>query len=99
MPKANWFWGPLSPLGLGVALLTVLFVGTGQARRGVGRTLHDTAVAWIQRSGRLPVLDVVPESVGAVAFYERLGWREVGRVRPAWVPPDRRDLLLMVLGS
>ena len=24
MPKANWFWGPLSPLGLGVALLTVL---------------------------------------------------------------------------
>ena len=80
-----------------VVLVTVLFVAASRRRDGVGRALHDTAVAWIRGTGRTPVLDVVPESVGAVRFYERLGWQRVGTVRPAWVPAGREDLLLMAL--
>ena len=80
-----------------LALLTVLFVGLDTLGLGVGARLHDAAVAWIRETGRIPVLDVVPTHARAVEFYRHRGWREIGTVRPDWLPEDRPALTLMVL--
>ena len=82
-----------------LALLTVLFVALESLGSGAGARLHDVAVAWIRDTDRVPVLDVVSTHERAVAFYRRRGWREIGSARPAWLPTDRPDLLLMALDS
>jgi GNAT superfamily N-acetyltransferase len=97
--------GPLLPLwstahGLPASrlgVLTTLFVDPGQRRTGLGRQLHDVAVAWLREAGRGPCLDVVPLHAAATAMYAGLGWVEVGRGRPAWLPADAPDLVAMVL--
>ena len=80
-----------------LAMVSVLFVGLGTVGRGLGGLLLDRAVTAIRESGRVPVLDVVPTHERAVGLYRSRGWREVGRLRPAWLPEDRPDLLVMVL--
>lgn len=80
-----------------LAMVSVLFVGLGTVGRGLGGLLLDRAVAAVRESGRVPVLDVVPTHERAVGLYRSRGWREVGRLRPAWLPDDRPDLLVMVL--
>ncbi len=45
----------------------------------------------------MPVLDVVPKHRGAMNFYRHLGWIDVGRLRPAWLPDDHDDVVLMAL--
>lgn len=79
-----------------IAELAVLFVGTTAIGTGVGGLLHDTAVAWIRSTGRLPVLDVAPAHDRALALYRRRGWREVGEASPPFLA-DYPPLLLMVL--
>ncbi|WP_300012145.1 GNAT family N-acetyltransferase [Pseudonocardia sp.] len=79
------------------AAVTVLFTGAGHRGRGVGGALHDTAVAAIRGSGRLPVLDVLPGHSTAVEMYRHRGWTEIGRARPGWLPAGQPDVLLMVL--
>ena len=79
------------------ALVTVLFVGRGSTGRGVGGALLETATDWIRAEGLTPVLDVVPTHARAVDLYTARGWREVGRLRPTWLPDHRPDLLLMAL--
>lgn len=81
----------------GLAAVSVLFVDTSAAGRGVGSTLLKTAVAHARSLGRTPVLDVVSESTRAVALYERHGWQVVGRARPPWLPDHREPVLLMAL--
>jgi GNAT superfamily N-acetyltransferase len=83
--------------GTDLALLAVLFVGLDTVGQGVGALLHDAAVSWIRGEGKMPVLDVVPTHARAVEFYRRRGWREVGRLRPGWLPADRPALTLMAL--
>lgn len=78
-----------------VAVVSVLFVGLGAVGRGLGGLLLDTAMRSIRESGRVPVLDVVPTHERAVGLYRSRGWHEVGRLRPAWLPDDRPDLLVM----
>jgi GNAT superfamily N-acetyltransferase len=78
-----------------LALVAVLFVGLGAGGQGLGGLLLDTAVAFIRESGRVPVLDVVPEHDRAVGLYRSRGWHEIGRLRPAWLPEDRAALLVM----
>ena len=80
------------------ALVTVLFVGLEHAGRGLGGRLLDTATDWIRAQGRTPVLDVVPTHDRAVALYVSRGWREIGRLRLAWLPPDGPALLVMTPG-
>jgi ribosomal protein S18 acetylase RimI-like enzyme len=46
--------------------------------RGIGRELLGAAADAAQQRGLHPVLDVMAESVAAVALYESLGWRRVG---------------------
>jgi GNAT superfamily N-acetyltransferase len=80
------------------ALVTVLYVGLEHAGRGLGGRLLDTATDWIRDQGRTPVLDVVPTHDRAVGLYVSRGWREIGRLRPGWLPPDRPALLVMTSG-
>jgi len=68
---------------------------------GVGRALLRTAVTGIGRAGLRPCLEVLPVHAAALAMYESDGWREVLRVRPAWLRaaagdevPDVRVLVL-----
>ncbi len=54
-----------------------LYVDPRVQRRGVGRALHDAALAEIaQRGPRNAWLDVLRPNLKARAFYGRLGWRE-----------------------
>lgn len=57
-----------------LAVVARLMVSPAVQGRGVGRDLLAAAVDEAQRSCRRPVLDVVQESVAAVAFYEKAGW-------------------------
>jgi RimJ/RimL family protein N-acetyltransferase len=52
---------------------------TGQ---GVGRAMLETLIHWAERSGVVRKLDlrVVVENVGAIRLYEKLGWRQEGRI-------------------
>lgn len=83
--------------GPSTAEVSVLFNGSAFRGSGVGGLLLDTAVAAIRDSGRTPALDVLPAHSSAVAVYRHRGWVEVGRARPAWLPTDQPDVLLMVL--
>ena len=82
-----------------LAAVSVLFVDPVVTGRGVGSTLLATAVDHARALGRTPVLDVVSESIRAVALYVRHEWQVVGRARPSWLPADREPLLLMALLS
>lgn len=83
--------------GRALAEVSVLFSGSAFRGSGVGGLLLDTAVTAIRDSGRTPALDVLPAHSSAVAVYRHRGWVEVGRARPAWLPADQPDVLLMVL--
>ena len=40
---------------------------------------------------------MVPIHAPAQAMYAAAGWREVGRVRPHWLPAGEPDVVAMVL--
>lgn len=80
-----------------LATVSVLFVARDVRGQGIGKLLLDTAVDWAMQRGRMPVLDVVPKHRGAMNFYQHLGWSDVGRIRPAWLPDDQDDVVLMAL--
>lgn len=83
-----------------VADVPVLFVGLDTLDTGAGGRLHDVAVAWIQHSDRLPVLDVVPTHGRAADGAGSLS-RDAGqpvraalltkpcRIRWGWSPTER----------
>lgn len=58
------------------AQLLRLYVDPGHWGRGVGRRLHDTALAHLRRAGyRVAVMWVLERNVRARAMAERWGWR------------------------
>lgn len=59
-----------------LCVVTRLLVAPGARRLGIGVLLLDEAVGRARRLGLVPVLGV-DEGSGAVAFYERCGWRRV----------------------
>jgi GNAT superfamily N-acetyltransferase len=79
----------------GLACISVLFVDHTCRGAGIGAALLDTATAWIQERGRIPVLDVVTAHREVIDLYRRRGWREAGAAHPAWLPET--SLVLMVL--
>ncbi len=90
--------------GCGVAELgwvATLFVGLDARGRGVGRALLDTVVADIRGAGLRPCLEVLPVHPAALSLYESAGWREVLRIRPAWLRAaagdEGPDVRVMVL--
>jgi GNAT superfamily N-acetyltransferase len=81
--------------------VATLFVDPTVRRLGVGRALLRAAVTGIRSAGLRPCLEVLPVHAAAPAMYESAGWREVLRVRPAWLRacadddvPDVRVLVL-----
>jgi len=84
---------PVERLGV----LGTLFVDPGVRRMGLGRQLHDTAVDWLRDHDLAPCLDVVPIHAAALEMYAGIGWREVARLRPPWLPDGEPDVLAMVL--
>ena len=80
-----------------LGVVGTLFVDPGVRGRGLGRLLHDTAVGWLREHDLGPCLDVVPIHAAAQAMYAAAGWREVGRVRPRWLPYGEPDVVAMVL--
>ena len=78
-----------------------LFVGLGARGLGLGRTLLHTVVRDIRDAGLRPCLEVLPVHAAALALYESTGWREVRRIRPAWLRDaagdDGPDVRVMVL--
>jgi GNAT superfamily N-acetyltransferase len=65
--------------------VATLFVDPAARGLGVGRALLHTAVTGIRAAGLRPCLEVLPVHAAALAMYESGGWREVLRVRPAWL--------------
>jgi ribosomal protein S18 acetylase RimI-like enzyme len=90
--------GPLVGFGLcgppgdpafgGRGEVKLLYVDQGHARRGIGRLLLDTMTRWLRARGYAGVgLGVVVGNDPAIAFYEALGGRLIGRYvdpGPAW---------------
>lgn len=68
-----------------------LYVDPPVQRRGVGRALHDAAMAEIAARGfSSATLDVAAANEKALRFYRSLGWRETGRETA-----DGLELILM----
>ncbi len=93
-----WSAGHGRPVGE-LGIMGTLFVDPAVRGRGVGRALHDASVGWLRDRGLAPCLDVVPVHAAALVMYERLGWTEVARVRPPWLPDVEPDVVAMVLLS
>lgn len=66
---------PLAFMGLDGDMIDTLFVDPAHHGRGVGRLLIGMARA----QGRPLRVDVNEQNVRAVGFYERLGFRQIGR--------------------
>jgi GNAT superfamily N-acetyltransferase len=55
-------------------------VAPERQRRGIGRRLMDAAIECARAEGyEALVLETTTEQAGAIAFYEALGWTEIGR--------------------
>ncbi len=80
-----------------LGVMSTLFVDPTVRGAGLGRRLHDRSVGWLREHGRGPCLDVVPLHAGALRLYESVGWVEVCRLRPPWLPAHQPDVLGMVL--
>ncbi|MGZ5405731.1 MAG: GNAT family N-acetyltransferase, partial [Nocardioides sp.] len=80
-----------------LGVMGTLFVDPAARRLGLGRRLHDTAVAWLRDHDLAPCLDVVPIHAAAQAMYAAAGWRVAGQGRPHWLPDGEPDVLAMVL--
>jgi len=85
----------LPPDRLGV--MSALFVDPSVRGAGLGRRLHDVSVGWLHEQDRGPCLDVAPVHEGALRLYASVGWVEVCRLRPPWLPADMPDVRGMVL--
>jgi ribosomal-protein-alanine N-acetyltransferase len=74
------------------AHVVTLDVGLSQRRRGLGKALLEALLARLARAGaREARLEVSTENAGAIAFYERLGFR-VRRRLPDYYGPGHGAL-------
>jgi len=84
--------GP-APSERSVGHLSRLYVDPGHWSRGIGRLLHDNAIAHLRehnfRSGTLWVLEA---NVRARRFYEQLGWRPTGGRLTTYAPGGIDDV-------
>ncbi|MEU8887135.1 GNAT family N-acetyltransferase [Streptomyces sp. NPDC048442] len=67
-----------------VAVVGRLFVSPEGRGTGAGRALTREVAGAARELGVWPVLDVVAADTGAVAFYERIGWRRIGSGEQNW---------------
>ncbi len=74
-----------------LAWVSTLFVGLEGRRLGIGRRLLATVVDDMRAAGLRPCLEVLPVHPGALSLYTGTGWREVLRLRPAWLRQSAGD--------
>jgi GNAT superfamily N-acetyltransferase len=79
-----------------LAVVRRLFVAPHRRRTGLASRLAQRATDTAAALNRKPVLDVATENHGAIAFWRRHGWRQVGS---ATLPPgdEGRALRLLLL--
>jgi len=65
-----------------------LYVDPAARRHGLARELLDVATGRARDLGLQPVLDVVDGAAGAIALYERAGWRLAGTQTAWWKDED-----------
>jgi len=68
--------------------ITRLYVDPGARRRGLARALLEAATDSAAAHGLQPVLEVVADSLPAIALYERAGWQLAGTQPATWANPD-----------
>jgi GNAT superfamily N-acetyltransferase len=68
--------------------ITRLYTDPAARRHGMGAALLDAATGCARELGLQPVLDVVDDAAGAIALYERAGWRLAGTQPAWWTDPD-----------
>lgn len=74
-----------------------LAVERAHRRRGVGRALLEAALENMRPRGvRLVFLEVRESNLGAQRFYQRLGFRQVGRRRKYYRKPPEDALVLAI---
>jgi ribosomal protein S18 acetylase RimI-like enzyme len=64
-----------------------LFVDPAARRAGHARELLEIVTGHAVAHGLQPVLDVVDDSLAAIALYEEAGWQLVGTEMATWVTP------------
>jgi [ribosomal protein S18]-alanine N-acetyltransferase len=75
------------------ALVERLFVDPRRTGGGLGGQLLEYAVAFAAAQGRRLLLDVVDSHHGAVGFYRRAGWHEIGRTAIDWGGAHASELI------
>ena len=79
--------------GVRAEWLDALYVAPDAWGRGIGRVLHDRALARVRELGcHRCHLWVLEHNARARRFYERLGWRESGRTCVVPFPPNPLDV-------
>ncbi len=68
-------------------LVARLFVDPAARRAGHARGLLETVTGYAAGQGLQPTLDVVDDSLAAIALYEGAGWQLVGTESATWVTP------------
>ncbi len=71
-----------------------LFVAADARGRGLGAMLLEAARMEAHSLGLRPALKVLEHDQGAIALYERAGWRRVASVRMPWAVTSDADALL-----
>jgi GNAT superfamily N-acetyltransferase len=82
-----------------LAKVSRLYVAPPGRGRGAGRALLDAASSSARQRGLSLVLDVVDASLGATAFYDRLGWRLLYRRLADWTTDAGERPLLRVYAA
>ncbi|MGH3220732.1 MAG: GNAT family N-acetyltransferase [Streptosporangiaceae bacterium] len=70
-----------------LGLVARLFVDPAARRAGRARDLLETATVYAVAHGLQPVLDVVDDSLAAIALYEGAGWQLAGTELATWTTP------------
>ncbi|HXE76267.1 MAG TPA: GNAT family N-acetyltransferase [Candidatus Xenobia bacterium] len=81
-------------LGRGRGSIITLDVSEDHRRRGVGTRLLTTAENWLRAEGvRVVRLETATDNAAAIAFWQKAGYREIGRLRGYYL--GRIDALRM----
>lgn len=80
----------------GIGVLARLFVLREARKRSAGELLVRAAEDFALSRGMRLVLDVMVKDAAAIRLYERLGWREIGRVVHRFGAADAVDALAFV---
>lgn len=86
---------PKAPTPSQLRLVAVFFTDLDHSGSGIGHHLFDTAVETAWGEG-YPVLDCLSTHPKPIRFYEKRGWKIVGKARVPWDPAVPHEAFAMV---